>query len=135
MKNKCKYLFLFIMLAISFIGCFREVVRDTSSLKDSSNVDINIVTKDSSLYCFNGGAYTISQDTANKQAIYGQAKKYRPNKERYTKFEGFIPLSDVDKIYSFETTPFLYITLGIVTLSVGLLILMVSAFSHIGTGG
>ena len=135
MKTKYENVFLFFTFSLCFVGCFREVLRDTAFLKDSANVDINVVTKDSSRYYFSGGSYTISQDTNSKQAIYGHAKKYRPNKERHTNFEGSIPLSDVDKIYSSETTPFLYITLGIVTLSIGFIIYIASAFSHFGTGG
>jgi hypothetical protein len=135
MKTKYEYVFIMLTLSLCFVGCFGDVLRDTASLKYSADEDITVVTKDSSRYYFEGGSYTISQDTTSKQAIYGQAKKYRPNKERHTNFQGSIPLSDVEKIYSFETTPFFYVCLGVVTVSVVLFVWFAPAFSHFGTGG
>jgi len=135
MKNKYAYVFLFLTLSVSFVGCFREVLHDTASLKNSTNIDINVVTKDSSRYYFESGSYIISRDTINKEAIYGHAKKYRRIEQPFTRFEGSIPLDDVEKIYSSENTPFFYISIGVATVSVGLLIWMAVAFSNFGTGG
>jgi hypothetical protein len=129
------YLFFILVLAMSFIGCFREVLHDPSSLKKSAEENIVVLTKDSSRYYFEGGSYSISPDTNGVQTVSGYAKKYHRKESRFTRFEGSIPLGDIEKISSDEKTPFFYISLGVVTIAIGLTIWVSIAFSHIGTGG
>jgi hypothetical protein len=129
------YLFLFMALAMCLIGCFREVLHDPASLKKSNEGNIVVVTKDSSRYHFDGGSYNVSLDTNGVQTISGHAKKYQPTESKFTRFEGCIPLGDIEKISSDEKTPFFYISLGVATIAIGLSIWVVIAFSHLGTGG
>ncbi|RPI05038.1 MAG: hypothetical protein EHM64_07885 [Ignavibacteriae bacterium] len=135
MKKMYQYPLIFLILAISSVGCFREVIHDPLSLPKIADEDIVVKTKDDFRYHFDGGSYAISSDTSGVHAVSGRGKKYRPGESQFTRFEGIIPIRDIKKISSEEKTPFFYIAIGVTTIAIGLTIWVAIAFSHFGTGG
>jgi len=108
-----------VLVGLLLTGCFREVVRDPQSLVNANDVDIVVVTSDGFRYAFDDGEYVVTTDTLGLGKITGKGKRYQPHSSQFSKFEGSIPFSAIEKTTESEVTPWLFITIGTIVLFVG----------------
>ncbi len=111
------------LLPFVFAGCFHEVLLDTESLTTANDQTIVVSTIDGNRYKFSGGDYKITPDSNGAPILLGQAKKYRANTTQFEKFEGAIPVNDIEKVSTSETTIWLYVSIVVTASLIGFALL------------
>ena len=107
---------LFLGVVAFFPSCFRAVLLDSDTLANYADEDIVVSTKDGLRYRFAGGDYEITVNANGERVIKGEGKVYRGDGPEFDNFSGNVLVSDIERITTSETTPFLYISLALVAL-------------------
>jgi hypothetical protein len=124
-----------IVLLVSVLtGCFREILVTPGSFENYADDAIVVMTRDGRRIGFSKGEYKLV-GPIGQQAIKGKGKLYYKNASEFKAFEGEVSLDEIERITTSETTPWLYISIAVVSLTVALFAWLSFGWGGGGLGG
>jgi hypothetical protein len=93
-------------------GCRSTVLLTEEDLQQNPTENIVVSTKDGRRISFAGGEYSLKPDSLGGQAIIGKGRLFYGNNPQFVRFEGTLPVREVENISTSENSALFYILIG-----------------------